>query len=107
MLERCCEVLLGSATTSWLTLGSGWFRWEKSDLRDQVPSRFSWTATALSRSLSAASSRIPSMEAESFVLLSVENREILGVEPSHLNPEAAIVTVQNQGVYIYDVRRAF
>eukprot|EP01122_Echinamoeba_exundans_P006749 TRINITY_DN1960_c1_g1_i2.p1 TRINITY_DN1960_c1_g1~~TRINITY_DN1960_c1_g1_i2.p1 ORF type:complete len:665 (+),score=151.33 TRINITY_DN1960_c1_g1_i2:110-2104(+) len=43
------------------------------------------------------------MEAESFVLLSVENREILGVEPSHLNPEAAIVTVQNQGVYIYDV----
>lgn len=47
---------------------------------------------------------VPQMEAESFVLLSVENREILGVEPSHSNPEAAIVTVQNQGVYIYDVR---
>ena len=49
-------------------------------------------------------SRNRPMSVESFVLLRVENREVTGVAPSVLNPEQAIVTVQSQGVYMYNVR---
>lgn len=44
------------------------------------------------------------MSVESFVLLRVDNREVTGVAPSVHNAEQAIVTVQSQGVYLYNVR---
>jgi hypothetical protein len=49
------------------------------------------------------------MQADSFVLLNVDNREVLGVAPAlaYSSFPGVVVTVQSQGVYIYDVRASF
>lgn len=44
------------------------------------------------------------MSVEQFVLLRVDNREVCGISPCVNNVEQAIVTVQSQGVYLYNVR---
>lgn len=44
------------------------------------------------------------MSLDAFVLLRVDNREVAGVAPSVINAEQAIVTVQSQGVFLYNVR---
>jgi len=46
------------------------------------------------------------MSVEQFVLLRVDNREVCGVSPCVNDVEQVIVTVQSQGVYLYNVREA-
>lgn len=44
------------------------------------------------------------MDSDSFILLKPDDkREILGVVPSLVHPDRAIVTIQSQGVYLVNV----
>jgi len=44
------------------------------------------------------------MEVDNFVLLNVENKQVVGITPSLAASEQVLVTVQSQAVYLYDVR---
>lgn len=43
------------------------------------------------------------METEGFLLFNVDEREIIDVIPSDNNRELAFVTVQSQGVFLFNV----
>ena len=44
------------------------------------------------------------MSIENFVLLRLDKGEVAGIAPSVNHAEQAVVTVQSQGVYLYNVR---